>query len=75
MTQPLTVHASITPQVHSQLTDNAKTVLEKARKKKPRVQKPAGVEGGIKAQFSRVLRFFRIKKDDNNADRVSISSN
>ena len=61
-------------QVRGQLTDSARTVLDKVRKNKPRVQKPPAAEGGFKAPFSRVLRFLKVKKDDKNADQVSISS-
>ena len=71
---------SVYTQVHSQLSESAiKIVLEKVRKNKPRVQKPASaVESGIKATFSRLRipwpRFFKVKKDHKNADQASISS-
>ena len=68
------------------LSDSAKTVLEKARKNKPRVQKStgsgaatgvkvAGVVDRVKTQFSRVLRPFKGKKDYKDADQTSLSSN
>ena len=66
-------------QVHAQLSDSAKTVLDKVHKNKPRVQKPPSViETGIKALFSRihvrVPRLSKAKKDHKSADQVSISS-